>query len=311
MRNLKLTLNSKEINRFNFHQISNKKVYFYEARMVQSRKDEVLIIIHDITKRELLTLEQERLNAELIEKNSDLEQIIYVTSHDLRSPLVNIIGFAKELNLSISELKKIISNLMVSKEEEEAKVTNILNKDIIDSLNYINSSAKKMDLLLNGLLKISRIGKNPPNITTIDMNKLIEEVIGCFEFKIKESNIKINKHNLPSCKGDYSQINQIFSNLIDNAIKYHDPNKESFINIEAKKQGNKIIYSITDNGIGVPEEHLKKIFLLFHRVNHNSTQGDGLGLSIVNKMVLLNNGKIWIESVLKKGSTFFVSLDGV
>ena len=103
----------------------------------------------------------------------------------------------------------------------------------------------------------------------------------------------------------------MFSNLVSNALKYLDPERPGKIVINGRQEKSHVIYSIQDNGLGIAEEHQKKVFEIFHRLNPDDTEGEGLGLTIVNKIVSLHNGKIWVESEPGKGSTFFISLPTV
>lgn len=257
--------------------------------------------------RDAAEAEQTRLNAELEEKNKELEQVVYVTSHDLRSPLVNIQGFSKELGFSLEELSALLAAEDLPAEVKE-RFALILEEDIPDSLKYILSSTNKMDSLLTGLLKLSRVGRTATTFGNIDMNELISEINNAFEFHFKEAEAEFITADLPSCYGNDVQLNQLFSNLVNNALKYRSPDRPPRIEIAARREDGRIIYSVSDNGQGIAEEHVKKVFEIFHRLNPEDSQGEGLGLTIVNKIVGRHNGKIWVESEYGKGSTFFVSL---
>lgn len=254
--------------------------------------------------------ELEHLMSELTEKNKELEQVVYVTSHDLRSPLVNIQGFSKELGFSLEELSVLLKSEDIPEEIKE-KFSFILEEDIPDSLKYILSSTSKMDSLLSGLLKLSRVGRAATTFTNVDMNELISEINNAFEFHLKESGVEFRVNDLPPCFGNDVELNQMFSNLVSNALKYLDPERPGKISINGRKQETRIIYSIEDNGHGIAKEHQKKVFEIFHRLNPEDTEGEGLGLTIVNKIVSRHNGRIWVESEPGKGSTFFVSLPAV
>ena len=117
--------------------------------------------------------------------------------------------------------------------------------------------------------------------------------------------------NLPPCVGDHVQINQLFSNLLDNALKYRDPERPGVIEITGQQVNDQVVYCVRDNGIGIPEEHHSKIFEIFQRLNPSATTGEGLGLSIVKKILSRHNGSIWVESEPGVGSRFFVLLPSV
>ena len=261
----------------------------------------------DVTPLRKAEEESKKLNEELEKKNKELEQIIYVTSHDLRSPLVNVQGFSKEMGHSLTELAGYIQGGDVSNEIVE-KISPILNTDIPESMQYIQTSIIKMDALLKGLLKLSRMGRAALIIEKLNMNTLMTSVIDSLEFKIKEQGVKFEVEELVPCKGDKTQINQVFTNLLDNALKYLDPDRADTIKITSSKHDNESQYCIEDNGMGIAHEHQEKIFDIFQRLNPEQSVGEGLGLAIVRRILDKHNGKIWVESELGKGSKFYVSL---
>ena len=257
--------------------------------------------------RDAAEAEQRRLNVELEEKNKELEQVVYVTSHDLRSPLVNIQGFSKELGFSLEELSSLLKSESIPDNVKE-KFSLILEEDIPDSLKYILSSTNKMDSLLSGLLKLSRVGRTATTFGNIDMNELVSEIANAFEFHFKEGDVDFKVGDLPPCFGNDVQLNQLFSNLVNNALKYRDRERPLSISITARPEDDRIVYCVSDTGVGIAKEHQKKVFEIFHRLNPEETQGEGLGLTIVNKIVGRHNGKIWVESEVGKGSKFYIAL---
>ena len=273
----------------------------------------------DITERKRAEEAQARLTGELAEKNIELEQIVYVTSHDLRSPLVNIQGFSKELDISIADLIKVIE-IETMPPQVMSKILSILQDDMPQALSYIQTSAQKMDGLISGLLKLSRLGRAVLNVGLLDMNILVSSVISSFEYQIKEHRIQVDVGDLPDCLGDPVQINQVFSNLIDNAIKYLEPRRSGVISItgtvviEPQHRVHipagypYVVYCVEDNGIGIASGHKAKIFEIFHRLDPQATAGEGLGLTIVRHILDRQQGKIWVESNPGKGSRFFVAL---
>jgi PAS domain S-box-containing protein len=267
----------------------------------------IIVVIRDVTEQRKSEETKERLSKEIIEKNKELEQMIRIVSHDLRSPLVNIQGFSNELDISCKQVREIIGEFEMSDDLTE-RLTPILNEDIPEILGYILVSVSKIDMLLSGLLRISRLGRASINIEGLDMNELLSNVIGTFEFQLKNLGINLIVDDLPSCIGDEAQINQVFSNLINNAIKYLDPNKKGFMQVSGYKKNGRVIYSVEDNGIGISPEHQEKIFDLFYRLDPKSTSGEGLGLNIIRKILDRHDGKVWVESEYGKGSKFYISL---
>lgn len=264
-------------------------------------------VTNDITERKLAEKEKEILNEELILKNKELEQLLYISSHDLRTPLVNIHGFCKEIEYTVENLMNTLNGMNIQEDIKE-KISFVTINEIPGYLNYIYKSIKKMDQLIKGILKISRLGRVELKIKKIDMNSMITDILQTLDYQIKSRNITVKVEKLPYCNGDYLQINQVFSNLIDNAIKYFDVKKDPFIKINCCEEDDKYIYCIEDNGIGISKENLGKIFEIFHRINPENHNGEGLGLNIVSKILSMHKGKITVESVKGKGSKFYVNL---
>lgn len=247
------------------------------------------------------------LAEKLDEKNREMEQLVYVTSHDLRSPLVNVNGFSNELELSRRELLELMEQATLP-DEMRMKVLTILNDDMPQSLAYIRSSADKMNSLINALLQLSRTGRNVLELSNLDMNSVLSDVKNSFEYLARETGAVVNVSDLPSCFSDRESVNQLFSNLISNALKFLDPARPGVIDVSGEIDGNRVIYCIEDNGVGIKPEHLTKIFEVFYRVDPEKAEGYGIGMSIVKKILYRLGGDVRVESNLGVGSKFFVSL---
>lgn len=264
-------------------------------------------VVRDITDRKYAEIDRECLLEELARKNKELEQVLYVSSHDLRSPLVNIEGFSKELEFSLRELTSILREREFDPDSRD-RMNYIIDKDIPESVKYILSSIKKMDVLLAGLLRLSRLGRVELKKERLDMNKLISDVVKTFEYRFKETGVEPEISELPACMGDEAQINQVFSNLIDNAIKYMDENRPGIIRVYGYRDGNYSVYCVEDNGRGIEPDLQTRIFEIFQRLDPKTGKGEGLGLTIAYRIVERHNGKISVDSLPGKGSKFFVSL---
>jgi len=271
-------------------------------------KKAILTVSRDRSQWKKAQKEKEELLKLLASKNEELGSIIYAASHDLKSPLLNIFGFSKELEFNFDKLYKIISN-SDSFSDINNNELKVVKEDYIKSIKYITTSIEKMDSLLNGLLRISRLGKSVPELKTIDMNELIKNVLESFQYKINDKKAAIKCTKLPECIGDISQINQVFSNLIDNALKYGGKDNDFKITISGEKKDIYSTYCISDNGIGIPKDKQSKIFEIFYRLNTGiNPVGEGLGLAIVKRIVENHNGNISLKSEEGKGSKFYVSL---
>lgn len=249
----------------------------------------------------------ERLNHQLNEKNEELAQIIFVTSHDLRSPLVNAKGFSTELNNSVMDINNLLENESIS-DKCRNEIQIIYEEEITEYIGFINSSIDKMDSLLSGLLRLSRLGRAAVMFDIHNANDLINEVLLTFEFQIKEKNIKITVDDLPEVYGDKIQLNQVFSNIIDNAIKYYDPEKDPVIEIKGEKNYNYVVIEIKDNGIGIEKKEQARVFEIFHRIAPKDDAGLGLGMALVKKIMERHSGSIWLNSEWQIGTSFFIKL---
>ena len=270
----------------------------------------IIGISRDITARKRAEDDRERLMQTLALKNEELESVLYVTSHDLRAPLVNIQGFSNELSRSCDLIHSALRDKVKAADISEEVLT-VFNKDVPEALGFILSSATRMDSLLSGLLRLSRLGQAAVNIEPLDMNAMLTDVTKSMEYQVKEAGATVNIESLPPCLGDASQINQVFSNILDNALKYLDESRPGMIHICAKIEDGQCIYCVEDNGMGIAPEHQRKIFEIFHRLEPDRKSGEGLGLTIVRHVLDRHNGKVWVESEPGKGSKFFVSLPSV
>ncbi|MBV5282668.1 MAG: PAS domain S-box protein [Paludibacter sp.] len=255
---------------------------------------------------DVTTLQQ--IQQQILIKNKELEDYLYIASHDLRSPLVNIQGFSQRLQKQTDKIKYLLENCETDP-VSKLNIDKVTTEEIPKTLDFIFSSVIKMETLINGLLQLSRTGRIKMHNNKVDMNKLIAKVVATHNFQISESSGNVNVENLPDCYGDDQQLNQLFSNLLSNAIKYRDKNKQLQIKISATNAFNKIIYIIADNGIGIDSRYQEKIWNIFYRTHPQSQiPGDGVGLSVVKQIAERHYGKVWVESEEGQGSTFFVEL---
>ncbi|MDP2303168.1 MAG: ATP-binding protein [Ignavibacteria bacterium] len=246
---------------------------------------------------------------ELIQaKNKELENYLYIASHDLRSPLVNIQGFSSRITKQIESLQAQFKDLDIPEQSFE-KISSILCTGIPKSLSFIFANVSQMDTLIKGLLTISRTGRVKMVVQQIDMNELIRKVLSSYNYQIEEAKAIINVSQLPHCFGDVNLLNQLFSNLIHNSLKYRRPETPIVINIKGNQKNKRVTYSIEDNGIGIDEINQMKIWDVFYRVNPQTNEsGDGIGLNLSAKIVEKHKGKIWVESIPGKGSIFYIEL---
>lgn len=268
-------------------------------------------IVADITDRKQAEEERDRLLKTIQIINENLQSIVYVASHDLRSPLVNIEGFSGELGETCLQLKQMLDDSSID-DDLKQKLLMLLDEDITESIKFITAGASKMALLLEGLLQVSRIGTTTVEIKPVDMDKLMNDIHQAMEFQVKKAGVELIVEHVPDCFGDKAMTNQIFSNILGNALKYLDPKRQGRIHISGRTENEMSVYCVEDNGIGIDPSHQKRIFEIFQRLNpDDDAGGEGLGLAIVVRILDRQNGHIWLESEPGKGSKFYVSLPGI
>jgi len=261
----------------------------------------------DITQRKADELELQRSAADLAEKNKEMETIVYTVSHDLRSPLVNVQGFGRQLNRACESIRAALAaapggRVDVAALQPQVEVT------LPQALRFINAGVSKMDALLNGLLQYSRLGRVTLSIRPLDMNAQLAEILAAMKFQLDEAKAEVRVETLPPCLGDSAHTSQVFANLLDNALKYRAPARPLRVTVTGRVERGQAVYTIADNGIGIAPEHQAKVFEIFHRLNPDAAAGEGLGLTIAQRVLERQKGRIWIESAVEVGSSFHVSL---
>jgi len=248
-----------------------------------------------------------RLQIQVESKNKELEQLVYIASHDLRSPLVNVDGYSRELAFAIDDLEAAVSEQALPREQLTTKIQSTL-AEMRDALRYIRTSTAQMDSLLKGLLKLSRSGRAALTIVPIDMDTLVEKVLSALSWQIREAGADVRLDPLPSCRVDAIQMTEVFSNLISNAIKFLSPTRPGLIRISGTAAHGRAVYTVEDNGIGIAPQHQTNIFEMFHRLDPAATPGDGLGLTLVRQILSRLDGSIRVESVPDQGSRFIIEV---
>lgn len=245
-------------------------------------------ISREITERKTAEMERETLISELEAKNAELERYTYTVSHDLKSPLVTIRGFLGYL-------------------EKDALAGN--TQKIKDDINRIENATKKMQALLNDLLELSRIGRlmNQPSDTLF--TDIVKDAIDLVRGQIEAKNILIEIQNTPAIiHGDRIRLTEVIQNLVDNAIKFMGDQPKPLVTIgSATNEANENIFFVRDNGIGIEDQYHDRIFTLFNKLNAN-TEGTGIGLTLVKRIIEIHKGCIWLESVPGKGTIFYFTL---
>lgn len=238
--------------------------------------------------------------AALKRANEEVQRFAYIVSHDLRSPLVNIMGFTAELEALRDELFEKLAAADALKDAEH------LGHEFDEAFSFIKNSIARMDRLIGAILKISREGARVLNPEPINMNAMVDGLVKGLAHQIKERNVEIVVEDLPNVFSDRLALEQIFSNLIDNAIKFLNEDEPGRIVITGEERGFQARYRISDNGRGIDEKDHARIFELFRRAGSQTTQGEGIGLAYVMTLLRRLHGTIDVESKVGEGATFII-----
>jgi len=267
-------------------------------------------ISSDITERKKYEEKLKNAMEKLAKANSEMESFTYIASHDLRAPLVNLQGFAHELDSAIKLITPAaLQGASAFPPEQKAAIDGVLNDDIPEALGFIRSSVHRMDMLTNAILELSRIGRRELNFEKINTEKLLKECLDVLQHKIRSQKITVNIGPLPEITADYVAVQQVFGNIIDNAIKYMRPDEAGEINISGRQENTEVVFEIADNGRGIDERDIGKIFEIFRRIGDNTgIEGEGMGMAYVKAILTRHNGHIWCQSTPGKGTTFFFTI---
>jgi signal transduction histidine kinase len=249
----------------------------------------------------------------LDQQKQENEMFVYSVSHDLRSPLINLQGFSEELSLSVRRLQTLFENEAVpAPVRRQGK--SVISDDIEDSIRYIQTAVGRLARIIDALLRLSRAGRVEYQWQLVDVAALLPKITGALKDTIAEKGAHVTVGDLPPAWGDPTAVEQIFANLIGNAVQYLDPARLGEIDVGSLADGptggrrGLHVYYVKDNGLGIAAAYHEKVFTAFSRHQSNVAQGEGIGLALVHRMVARHGGKIWLESAVGSGTTFFVAL---
>jgi PAS domain S-box-containing protein len=273
-------------------------------------------IVHDITARkeaedalrqardELERRVQER-TAELEAANEEVKRFAYIVSHDLRAPLVNIKGFAAELHTACETVQDAVQAAVPHLEaRQRSDLTVALTRDVPEALSFIDASVTRMDTLIQALLQLSRLGRRELYVERLEMDALVKEVLQALEHQIIQRRVRVIVIDLPPVHADRTAMEQIFSNLLSNAITYLEAGRPGEVVITAAHHPEATTFHVHDNGRGIAAEDMPKVFEPFRRVGKQDVAGEGIGLAYVQALVRRHGGTIWCHSTLGVGTTF-------
>ncbi|MDQ0319237.1 signal transduction histidine kinase [Pararhizobium capsulatum DSM 1112] len=241
--------------------------------------------------------------------NRELQSYSYIVSHDLRAPLVNIMGFTSEFERAAEVFKAFLHTIpQGSGGEMERAAREAVEVDIPEALGFIHSSTKRMDELITEILKLARAGSRQFHPQSVDLKGLFAEIVATSKHGADETNATIEiAQDLPVVESDRLALQQVFGNLVENALKYSAPGRPPIIKVKGKIVGEEAIIEVADNGRGIAEQDLERVFELFRRSGQQDRPGDGVGLSHVRALVRRLGGDVTVRSTLGTGTTFTVT----
>jgi signal transduction histidine kinase len=252
---------------------------------------------------------QKNYERRLKELLAEIRNFAVIVSHDMRAPLVNLKGFVREIDLLLEKIKpemKLLASSLPKIQREE--IFQIIETDVPEALDFITGSATRMETMIQALLRLSRLETQQLNIESINLDNLLKELLETFAYQITRLQVRVLLEPLPEILADRFAVEQIFSNLIGNAIQYLSVDRTGEVKIGAEKHLNEMIFYVRDNGIGISSADLTRIFDIFQRVGTSTTPGEGVGLTYTRALVRRHGGRIWCESRFGEETTFFFTI---
>ncbi|MFD1702424.1 ATP-binding protein [Methylopila henanensis] len=255
---------------------------------------------------------QER-TSDLVAANAEIQRFAYIVSHDLRAPLVNVMGFTSELDAARKTLKQqmdVLARHAPDQISEDARLA--VDEDLPEAIGFIRASTAKMDRLINAILKLSREGRRVITPETIRVDQMVEAIAQTLRQQTESADAEIVvAGDLPTLVTDRLSFEQIMQNLIENAVKYLDRSRPGRIVVRGRYAGHRAEFDIEDNGRGIDPRDHERVFELFRRAGAQDQPGEGLGLAFVRASVRRLGGVITLTSEPGKGSTFHLSFPAV
>ena len=252
-----------------------------------------------------------RINESLRQQTQENEMFIYSVSHDLRAPLVNLQGFSKELIRACDELRVAVRESSLGAGTRE-RIERVVDEDIGEALHYLQTAVLRASHIIDALLRLSRVGRVEYRQQKVEVHDIVRRVIDAMQGSIRARGAQISVDELPAVWGDATALEQVFANLIGNAVNYLDPAREGRIEIGTTPPPLGVhslrIFYVRDNGLGIPVVALPRLFNAFQRLHGNVVAGEGIGLALVRRVVERHGGRVWVESKEGEGTTFYVSL---
>ncbi|HMR32499.1 MAG TPA: CHASE3 domain-containing protein [Geminicoccaceae bacterium] len=246
--------------------------------------------------------------ADLSRANDEIQRFAYIVSHDLRSPLVNIMGFTSELEIGNEALKRLVGEESPDAATVEAARV-AANQDLPEAVGFIRASTAKMDRLINAILKLSREGRRELMPRSVDLGRLVASTVAAVQHQVESAGARIEvEGRFPTIVSDRLALEQVMGNLLDNALKYLDPGRPGLVSVRAEEAHGRVRVTVEDNGRGIDPRDHERIFELFRRSGAQDRPGEGIGLAHVRATVRRLGGDITVRSRLGEGASFRLDL---
>ncbi len=250
----------------------------------------LVLTLHETTERRKAQVELQQRTAQLEEANRELESFSYSVSHDLRAPLRAIDGYTR----------------MILRKQGDG-----FDEDTLRRFNVIRENVRTMDRLIDALLGFSRLGRAELSMSLLDVRALIETTWQEALVHHPGRDVTLTLGNVPAAYGDETLIRQVFSNLLSNALKFTRPREAARIEVGGFREANEAVFCVKDNGVGFDMTYYRKLFGVFQRLHSaEDFEGTGVGLATVQRIVHRHGGRVWAESVIDKGASFYFTLKG-
>jgi signal transduction histidine kinase len=263
----------------------------------------------DVTERKQAEDKLKRYADDLERANEEVKQFAYIVSHDLRGPLINLRGFTFELRSACATLDSLLTAVLPHLDEEQQReATGALRQEIPQALEFIEASVARMDGFINAVLKLSRLGRNDLHFERVNLHDVVQSALDGLAHQIVERRVRVTVGRLPEVVGDRTAMEQIVGNILTNAVNYLEPGRAGEIEIAGEQRGNETAFFVRDNGRGIAESDMPKVFALFRRAGRQDVKGEGMGLVYAQALAHRHGGYIRCDSELGVGTTFTVVL---
>jgi signal transduction histidine kinase len=254
---------------------------------------------------------KDQLLGELQQSREEFKKFTYIVSHDLRTPLINLKGFSAEMRFAVETVQTAIEPILSQLDEtQRSAVITAIERDIPESLEFIESSVSRIDAFMNAVLRLSRLSRRELKLEPIDMDVLVQSAIDSLSDEIKQYQAKVSvKSPLPETVADRASMLEVVEAILKNAVAYQAAGRPGEIEVAGERGPDEIVFTVRDNGRGIAEGDMYKVFEPFRRAGKQDIPGEGMGLIYAQTLIRLHGGRVTCESELGEGTmvTFTVS----